>query len=84
MKTATIREAQHHLGKLLAEVEKGVEIVLTRRGKQVGRLVGMEEGNSMTKPVCWADSIRMRNDALHDLPQTQRNTVMEMREEERY
>ena len=39
MKTATVREAQHHLSKLMEEVEKGEEIILTRRGKQVGKLV---------------------------------------------
>jgi prevent-host-death family protein len=84
MKTATIREAQHHLSKLMVQVEQGEEIVLTRRGKPVGRLVGMEKGDEKPKVVCWADSVRMRNEALHDLPQTRRNPVLEMREEERY
>ena len=43
MKTATIREAQHHLSKLLEEVEKGHEVILTKRGKQVGKLIPMEK-----------------------------------------
>jgi len=38
MKTATIREAQHHLSKLMLEVERGEEIILTRRGKQIARI----------------------------------------------
>ncbi|MBK1881217.1 type II toxin-antitoxin system prevent-host-death family antitoxin [Luteolibacter pohnpeiensis] len=50
MKTATVREAQHHLAKLLAEVEKGEEIVLTRRGKPVGKLVPTEVKRSVVFP----------------------------------
>lgn len=42
MKTATIRDAQHHLSKLMEDVERGEEIILTRRGKQVARIVPME------------------------------------------
>ena len=50
MKTATVREAQHHLAKLLAEVEKGEEIVLTRRGKEVGKLVPMQVEREVVFP----------------------------------
>lgn len=50
MKTATVREAQHHLAKLLAEVEKGEEIVLTRRGRQVGKLVPVQSENAVVFP----------------------------------
>lgn len=55
MKTATVREAQHHLSKLLDEVEKGHEFILTRRGKQVGKLVPMEKPESPhEREVDWA------------------------------
>lgn len=50
MKTATVREAQHHLAKLLAEVEKGEEIVLTRRGRQVGKLVPVHAEKAVVFP----------------------------------
>ncbi len=39
MKTATIADTKSHLSALLAEVEAGGEVVITRRGKLVARLV---------------------------------------------
>jgi prevent-host-death family protein len=39
MKTATVREVQHHLSKVLAWVEKGEEVQVTRRNKTVARIV---------------------------------------------
>ncbi|WP_332674114.1 type II toxin-antitoxin system prevent-host-death family antitoxin [Aromatoleum sp.] len=39
MKTVTVVEAKSHLSSLLAEIEAGEEIVITRRGKPVAHLV---------------------------------------------
>jgi antitoxin (DNA-binding transcriptional repressor) of toxin-antitoxin stability system len=39
MKTASVREVQHHFGKVLACVEGGEEVQITRRSKLVARLV---------------------------------------------
>lgn len=39
MRTIGAFEAKTHLSRLLDEVEKGGEIVITRRGKEVARLV---------------------------------------------
>ena len=50
MRTASIREAQHHLSRLMVDVENGQEIILTRRGKQVARLVPMEVGREVVFP----------------------------------
>ncbi|MBZ0253867.1 MAG: type II toxin-antitoxin system prevent-host-death family antitoxin [Candidatus Methylomirabilis sp.] len=41
-KTVGAFEAKTHFSKLLDEVEKGEEIVITRRGKEVARLTPME------------------------------------------
>ncbi len=86
MKTATVREAQHHFSKLLENVEAGEVIVITRRGKPVAKLVADSSvgAGSADSRVDWMESIRKRNEALGDLPQLQRNIVLEMREEERY
>ncbi len=86
MKTATIREAQHHLSKLVDEViETGNGVVLTRRGKQVVKLLPVQAPTSDSSDLMnWNDAIRERNEALGDLPQLKRNPVLEMREEERY
>lgn len=39
MKTATVANAKSHFSALLADVEAGQEIVITRRGRPVARLV---------------------------------------------
>ena len=39
MRTATVADAKSHLSALLAEVEAGQWVVITRRGKPVARLV---------------------------------------------
>lgn len=39
MKTATVAHAKSHLSNLLATVEGGSEIVITRRGKPIARVV---------------------------------------------
>jgi prevent-host-death family protein len=43
MKTVGSYEAKTHLPKLLEEVEQGAEIVITRHGKAVARLVPVTE-----------------------------------------
>jgi len=39
MKTANIAEAKAHFSALLAEVEAGEEVIITRRGKPIARIV---------------------------------------------
>jgi prevent-host-death family protein len=39
MKTANIAEAKSHFSALLADVEAGEEVVITRRGKPIARIV---------------------------------------------
>lgn len=39
MKIATVAHAKSHLSELLATVESGEEIVITRRGKPVARVI---------------------------------------------
>jgi prevent-host-death family protein len=43
MKTAGIREARQGLSSLVAEVQKGREIVLTEHGRPVARLVPLRD-----------------------------------------
>lgn len=85
MKTATLREAQHHLSKLVEDVEKGEEIVLTRRGKPVIRLVPLERiDDPFQRKIDWAAVTREIDGELADLPAFEKNIVLEMREDERY
>lgn len=47
MKTVSVLEARNNLSALLAEVEKGEEVVIARRGRPVARLAPLgEPGNS--------------------------------------
>jgi len=41
-KTATMREAQHHLAKLMKEVQAGEEIVRIKRGVKTAKIVPYE------------------------------------------
>jgi len=42
MKTATVRDVQHHLRKVLAWVEKGEEVQITRRNRTIAKIVPAE------------------------------------------
>lgn len=39
MKTATIRDVQHHLSKVLAWVEQGEEVQITRRNRTIAKII---------------------------------------------
>jgi len=43
MKTATTREVQHHFSNILNWVAEGEDVMVTRRGKRVARIVRYEE-----------------------------------------
>lgn len=42
MKTVNVHEAKTHLSRLLADVERGEEVVIARAGKPVARLLSAE------------------------------------------
>lgn len=43
--TCGVREAKARLSQLLEEVRQGAEVLITDRGKPVGKLVGLEPGD---------------------------------------
>ncbi len=59
MKSVSIRTMQHQLAAVIAEVEKGGEIVITRRNQPVARLMPVsgapvkECGSPATVPAYW-------------------------------
>lgn len=55
MKTATVRDVQHHLAEVLAWVEQGEEVQITRRSKPVARLV--PEKSAKPDPVPLPDFV---------------------------
>ena len=60
MKTATVRQVQHTLANVIAEVQKGQEVTITKRGKVVARIVPAARAAAS---VSWPDS-RARMNAL--------------------
>lgn len=44
MTTYSIREAKARLSEILRDLERGDEVIITRRGRPCGRLTGMEGG----------------------------------------
>lgn len=50
MRKAGIREARQNLSALIAEVQKGREVIITERGKAVARLVGPRSGKAKGLP----------------------------------
>ena len=54
MREVTVRQAKTHLSRLLREVVKGEEVVISRSGRPVARLVPVAEG----RPVFGVDEGR--------------------------
>ena len=83
MKTATIREAQHHLSKLVNEVrESGQEIVLTRRGEEVCKITPIIP--AAEKKLDWAAWTEEQKKFLASMPYVGESVVLEERESYRW
>ena len=83
MRTATIREAQHHLSKLVDELlETGQEILLTRRGREVCKITPVAPPE--LKKVDWKKIHRKMQERLGGKPKFDYGIVEKMREEERF
>jgi antitoxin (DNA-binding transcriptional repressor) of toxin-antitoxin stability system len=54
-KTATVRDLRNHYKALLTWLEAGEEIVITRKGKSLARLIP-EKNNSQHKKLDWMKS----------------------------
>ena len=61
MKTASVRELRNHYNTLLDWVADGEEVIITKRGKSVARLVPEIEKPAGT--VDWSQSVAMRDRA---------------------
>ncbi len=52
IKSVTLRHMQHHLSDVLRHVDQGNEVIVTRRGRAVARLVPMSPAGTRAK---WPD-----------------------------
>jgi antitoxin (DNA-binding transcriptional repressor) of toxin-antitoxin stability system len=51
MKTATVRDVQHHFNRIVHWTESGEDVQITRRNKPIARLVAITEAPEKTAPV---------------------------------
>ena len=68
MKSYAIFEAKNRLSELVASVQNGEEITLTRHGTPVARLVAMDSGN--LPPEDQAHTVQVQMQALTQLGQS--------------
>ncbi len=50
MQKVSVREARQHIGQLLSAVSAGDEIIITRRGKPVAKLVTINDDDELRFP----------------------------------
>lgn len=86
MKTATVREAQHHLSKLLIDVEAGEEIMLTRRGVEVAKLVPKDNKSASGggAKVDWKAFLKGQKEHLSGMPKIEGSAMDADREDYRW
>ena len=77
MQTVNIKEARKNLSSLLNRVETGEEIVITRRGKIIAKLVPTKQGGDLPSLKKFRSSIRSLEKSLS-------RTIVDLREQERY
>jgi prevent-host-death family protein len=73
MKTVSARDANQHFSKLLARVEAGEEVVITRRGRPVARMVAARPkltGEQRAKALAELNKIMDRGYRLGGKPLT--------------
>lgn len=79
MKTVQLSEARRRLSDLVRAAERGESVTITRRGKEVARLVPPEK--DIRKPLPDLTEFR-KSIEIKGKPLSQ--TVIDMRDEERY
>ncbi len=77
MLEVNIREARSHFGELLSRVEKGEQVMLTRRGKRVARLMPLDLEEHLPSLEAFRRSIVVKGETMSQ-------TVIAGRLEERY
>lgn len=79
MKAVTVREAQHHLTKVLRMVDDGDDVVLTRRGKKIAKISAIG-GDGSSPKVNWKNAREEIRKSLVHLPKLEGSSVDLLRE----
>ena len=80
MEEVTVAEAKAHLSELIDRAERGEPVRITRRGKLVARLTGVERE---IKPID-LDALRALTESQPAQPDPARRWLRTVRDEERY
>jgi prevent-host-death family protein len=80
MRTMTLAETKSHLSAVVDQVQAGEEIVITRRGQPVARIIA-DRGGPELDPAALANELRA---FVLAQPMTKGNSVVAMREMDRY
>ena len=80
MTEVSVAEAKAHLSELLDRVERGEELVITRRGKPVAKLSGVKR---KLEPIDWEEIDRIR-ESMPMQEESAGDFMRRMRDEERY
>jgi prevent-host-death family protein len=80
MEEVTVAEAKAHLRELIDRAERGEPVRITRRGKLVARLTGVERE---IKPID-LDALRALTESQPAQPEPTRRWLRTVRDEERY
>ena len=62
MKTVNTHEAKTHLSRILADVEKGEEYILSRAGKAIARLSPIRRASPTAAPGKWRGIVTIQPD----------------------
>jgi prevent-host-death family protein len=62
MRTINVYEAKTHLSRLLAAVASGEEIIITRAGKPLAKLIPYQEAEQPREPGYWRGRVRIASD----------------------
>lgn len=83
MQSLSLAEAKSHLSAVVDRVEAGEEVVITRRGRPVARIVPERELNA-DEAQRWVDEVRafLRDQPVREASAVE--TVRRMRDDERY
>ena len=84
MKTVTTREAQHHSAKILEHLEDGEDVIVTRRGKQVARISGLDPEEADPSSTDWETSIRLAKKIKADIQPLPHGAIEALRNDDRY
>ena len=80
MEEVTVAEAKAHLSELIERAERGQPVQITRRGKLVARITGVER---RVKPID-LNELRALTASQPAQPEPARSWLISVRDEERY